>query len=223
MAQGAERCAGLGHRRTDAPKQNSGAFAGSRPDTRQSPAGAHRGDRRCGAVDRTPAGRFSIPLSPDQYNLRLILFNLGAIAVVIAAHRRQSFAGRRLALMGAIPALLANAVYLVTIMRIVAQPGEIGPGDYGPIFLYGAAAMWLSDLWFGVVTFKLGVLSRWSAAALVVGSFAAFAGMGVFGLQAPGSIAEKIILAGIALHGLAWVLLGLEVALRRRPAAVEQT
>ena len=165
----------------------------------------------------------SIQLSPDQFNLRLILFNLGAIAVVIAVHRRQSFAGRRLALTGAIPALLANAVYLLTILRIIAQPGEMGPGDYGPVFVYGAAAMWLSDLWFGVVTFKLGVLSRWSAAALVLGSIAAFAGMGLFGLQSPGSIAEKVILVGIAIHGLAWVLLGLEVGLRRRSAAVELT
>ena len=165
----------------------------------------------------------SISVSPDLFNLRLILFNLGAIAVVVAVHLRQRAVWPRLALVGAIPAVLANAAYIVVTWLAVSRPGEIGFGDYGPWFSYVAGAMWLGDLWFGLVTFKLGVLSRWSAAALVVGSLAALAGMGIFGLWTSGSIEEKVILAGVALHGVAWVLLGLEVALRRRrPAMVEE-
>ena len=95
-----------------------------------------------------------------------------------------------------------------------------GGGDYQPatLFALSAAAMWLSDAWFGFITFRLGVLNRWSALALLIGSLAAFTGMGYFGLAPNGSVMEKVILTLMALHGLAWILLGVEVALRRRPA-----
>jgi hypothetical protein len=53
---------------------------------------------------------------------------------------------------------------------------------------------------------------------LVVGSIGAFMGMGVFGIAPSGTFMEKVILALLALPGLAWILLGLEVAFRRRPA-----
>ena len=82
--------------------------------------------------------------------------------------------------------------------------------------------MWLSDLWFALVTFLLGVLMRASAAMLALGSVGAIAGMGVFGEVVPGSPYEMAIFAGFFLLGLGWVLLGLEIALRRRPAAVKQ-
>lgn len=159
-----------------------------------------------------------IAISPDMFNLRLVLFNLGAIAVVTAVHQLQSSAGRRLALAGAVPAIVANVAYTVLIVRAVAQPGEIGPGDYQPVnlFIYVGASMWLSDAWFGLVTLRLGVLNRWSALALIVGSILALLGMSNFGLQQPGTLVETVILGGIAVHGLAWVLLGLDVALRRR-------
>lgn len=156
-----------------------------------------------------------ISISPDLFNLRLALFNLGAIAVIIAVHQRHAHAGKRLALAGAIPAVAANAAYLVLIVSLVAQPSETGQGGYGPFIGYAAGAMWLSDAWFGLVTLRLGVLSRWSAMALVGGSLFALAGMGQFGLVDNPTIAN-IILVGVAVHGLAWILLGLEVALRRR-------
>ncbi|MEP7379656.1 MAG: hypothetical protein ABI725_08875 [Chloroflexota bacterium] len=158
--------------------------------------------------------------TPDLFNLRLIVFNLGAIAIATGVHLRQASAGRGLSLSGAAPVVVANAIYLVFTFLLVAKPGQLGGGDYQPIGLYilSAAAMWLSDAWLGLVTFRLGVLNRWSALALLVGSIAAFVGMGNFGLAENGSIAEKVILTGLALHGLGWVLLGLEVALRRRPA-----
>ena len=160
-----------------------------------------------------------VAISPDMFNLRLVLFNIGAIAVVAAVHQRQSSAGRSLALVGAIPAIVSNAVYLFLVVRSVAQPGEIGPGDYQPIawWIAGATALWLSDAWFGLVTLRLRVMYRWSAMALVAGSILSFLGMSNFGLQQPGTLLETIIRGGIAVHGLAWIALGAEVALRRRP------
>ena len=161
-------------------------------------------------------GFLGIAISPDNFNLRLVLFNLGAIAVVIAVHQRQSPVNRQLALAGAIPAIVSNALYLALIVRLAAQPGELGPGDYGPYIGPLATAMWLSDAWFGLVTLRLGVVSRLSSLALIVGSLFAFIGQGWLGIVEQGTMFATVVLAGIALHGLAWMMLGLEVAFRRR-------
>jgi hypothetical protein len=169
-------------------------------------------------------GLLGLNLSPDLFNLRLVFYNVGVIAVVIAVHRRQSSSGRRLALSAAILAVLSNVAYMLVILRVVAQPGEVGPGDYQPIILTTAvtAAMWLSDAWFGAVTLKLGVLNRWSASGLIVGSVAAFAGMGNWGL-AGATLLGDLLLVGIGIHGLAWILLGLEVALRGTRVVAQPT
>lgn len=158
--------------------------------------------------------------TPDLFNLRLLAFNVGAIAIGLAVYPRHALVSRRLALAGSLPVIVANAAYLLFTVVLVAQPGELGPGDYQPInlFIFTAAAMWLSDAWFGLVSLRLRVLNRWSALALLIGSVAAFVGMSNFGLAPTGSLMEKVILVGVAVHGAAWVLLGLEVALRRRPA-----
>lgn len=160
-------------------------------------------------------GVVGLTVSPDLFNLRLVVYNLGVIAVVIAVHRRQSPAGRRLAISGAIPAALANLAYSLVILEVVAQPGEVGPGSFQPIVLTTAVtvAMWLSDAWFGAVTWRLGVLNRWSALALVIGSLAALAGMSNWQLV-DSSLIANLVLVGIGVHGAAWILLGLEVALR---------
>jgi hypothetical protein len=163
--------------------------------------------------------------TPDLFNLRLLLFNLGAIAVGLAAYPRHAAVSRPLALAGTIPVVAANLAYLLFTLKLVAQPGQLGPGDYQPVglFILAAAAMWLTDAWFGLVAVRMNVLNRWSALALLVGSIAAFTGMSNFGLAPSGSLMEKVILIGVALHGFAWVLLGLELAFRRRPATPAAT
>ena len=55
--------------------------------------------------------------------------------------------------------------------------GAVTAPTGGPFFSYAAGAMWLSDLWFGLVTLWLGIVSRISALALVVGSLFAFPSM----------------------------------------------
>jgi hypothetical protein len=167
-------------------------------------------------------GLIGLNISPDLFNLRLVLYNLGVIAVVFGVHRRQSRAGKRLALSGAVPAALSNFAYMLVILRVVAQPGEVGPGPFQPIILTTAvtSAMWLSDAWFGVVTLKLGVLNRWSAMALLVGSLAALAGMDNWQLASIPLIGD-LLLVGVGIHGLAWILLGLEVALRGTPPVAD--
>lgn len=161
----------------------------------------------------------------ELFNLRLVLFNLGAIAIAIAVHLRQSSVGRLLSLSGAIPVVLSNATYLVFVLLQFTVPWQLGGEFTHPANLWemSAVAMWLSDAWFGLVTLRLGVMNGWSAFTLMIGSIAAFAGMGYFGLAVKGSLGETIVLTLMALHGLAWVLLGLEVALKRRSASPTTT
>lgn len=163
----------------------------------------------------------SIPWSGDFFNLRLVLFNAGAIAIVIGVHRSQSASGPRLALAGAVPALLANAIYLIMVVRLVALPGEPGRGDYGPWFGVAATALWLADAWFGIVVVRLGVASRAAGATLAIGSTLAWSGMDQLGLASGdlGWIFGPLSQVGIALNGVAWIALGLELTLRRRRVA----
>ena len=166
-----------------------------------------------------------IPWGPDLFNLRLVLFNAGAMAIVVAVHRRQVSAAPRLALLAAVPAFLANAWYLIMIVRVVAQPGPPGSGDFGPNFDLAAIALWLTDAWFGIVTFRLRIVSRWAALAVGVGSFLAFGGMNRLGLtsEANPTIFGPLSLLGIALAGIGWILLGIDVATRRRPLKAHES
>jgi hypothetical protein len=157
---------------------------------------------------------FAIEIAPDVNVLRLALFNIGAIAVALAALRVQASTSPRLATAATALVVVTNGLYLLT---VVAEQAIAELPRLGLIYSVIGGAMWLSDLWFGVVTLRLGVLSRWAALALVVGSAFAFIGMGVFGLTVPGTLLNALIMTGLAAHGLGWVLLGLELALRRRP------
>jgi len=158
----------------------------------------------------------AIPWTADAFNLRLILFNVGAIAIVIAVRRRQALVAPALALLAALPALFANAWYLTMIVLATARPGPF-PGELGLIFFWAGAAMWLADAWFGLITLRLGIVSRWGGLALAAGSALALTGMDRLDLVT-GPFAQffqPVALAGIALNGIGWILLGIEVATRQ--------
>ena len=161
-------------------------------------------------------------LNGDLFNLRLALFNIGAIAIVIAVHRRQAPAAPRLALLASVATITANALYLAATVLLVSQPGQPGPGDFGLVYFYLGLALWLTDAAFGLVTLRLGVMARWGAIALAIGSLLAILGMDRLELtsQTNPTIFGTLALAGIALNGIGWILLGLDVAMRRRAAKV---
>jgi hypothetical protein len=166
---------------------------------------------------------FPFALSADFFNLRLAIFNIGAIAIVVAVHRRQASAAPMLALLAAISAILANAWYLAMTVLLVSQPGQPGPGDYGILYFFAGLAIWLTDAAFGFVTLRLGVVTRWGALALAIGSVLAIVGMDRLELtsQSNPTIFGTLALAGIALNGIGWILLGIDVATRRRASAAQ--
>ncbi len=162
---------------------------------------------------------FVIQIAPELNIIRLVLFNIGAMAIVIAVHRRQSSAAPGLALAAALPALLANAWYLVMVVLSIGRPRfpEADP-DFRLVFFFAGVAMWWTDALFGLVTVRLGVLARWGGLALAVGSVLAFTGMDRLALTSPDNptIFGPLSLAGIALNGIGWILLGIGVATGRR-------
>ena len=179
-----------------------------------------------GAILLWPAflpGLVPFELSPDFFNLRLVVFNAGAIAIIVGVYRRQAPVAPVQTLVAAVPAFLANAWYLALITRLVSQPGQLGRGDYGPLIFAAAVALWLTDAWFGVVTLRLGLATRWGALALAIGSVLAITGIDRLGLtsEANPTIFGPLALVGIALNGTGWILLGLDIATGRRPTEAQ--
>lgn len=161
---------------------------------------------------------FLIEIPSDLNILRLILFNLGSIAIVLAVHRRQAAVAPTMALLGAVPALLANAWYLVMTLFAMGRVDPVFGGDFGLAYFWAGFAMWLTDAWFGLVTLRLGAVTRWGALAVAVGGLLAILGMDRLGLTsvANPTIFGTLALAGIAVLGLGLILLGVDVAMRRR-------
>jgi len=168
---------------------------------------------------------FVVDIAPDLNVLRLVLFNAGAMAIVLAVNRRQASAAPAAALLVAVPTFVANAWYLSMVFLSIGRPQPpLGDSDFRLVWFFAGAAMWLTDAAFGLVTLRLGVVARWAALALAIGSVLAFTGMDRLGLTSPSdpTIFGPLSLAGIALNGIGWIVLGLDVAIRRRPSETQQ-
>lgn len=157
---------------------------------------------------------FVVDIPPAWNTGRLVLFPAGAIAVTTAAYGRHASASRVLALAGTIPVVLASGALIAWELLALDRERPFA-GDFGLVGFWVGIAFWLADAWFGIIALRLGVLWRWAAVALVVGSLLAILGIDRLGLtsEANPTIFGPIALAGIALSGLAWFLLGLDVAM----------
>jgi hypothetical protein len=160
---------------------------------------------------------FLLEVPAGLNDVRIVLYVLGAIAVVVAVHRLQVGTSPILARIVAIAAVVANASVL---LREVLPYGPWHPfaGDNGLVLFYAGIAMWLTDAAFGLVTLRLGVVTRWGAVALAVGSALAILGIDRLGLtsEANPTIFGSLALAGIALNGIAWIILGIAVVIQDR-------
>ena len=161
----------------------------------------------------------NVPWTSELFNLRLVLFNIGAIAVAIAVHRRQAALSRRLSLAVVVPVVLANAWYLAMVVVGIGRPQFPEPDpEFRLVAFFAGVAMWWADAAFGLVTWRLQTVTRWGALVLAIGSVLAFVGMDRLEL-ARGGLAwlfTPAALLGIALNGCGWILLGVHVAFRRR-------
>lgn len=164
----------------------------------------------------------NLPWGANGFVLRLLLFNLGAIAIGIAVHVRQAPISPRLSLAATAPMILANAFYLAMTVLSIGRPVYPEPdADFRPIYFYAGVAMWLTDAIFALVTFRLGAVSRTAALVLAVGAIVGGSGIGGLAGTFPwlsGLVAlfAPFQLWGVALVGVGWVLLGLDVGIRRR-------
>jgi hypothetical protein len=158
---------------------------------------------------------FVVDIPPPLNTVRLLLFIAGGVAVVFAARGAQLAVSRRLALAGAVPLILAG---LVSTAWIILSIGRDRPfaGDFGLAGFYAGLGLWLAHAWYGIVALKIGVVWRWPALVLVVGSLLAITGMDRLDLTSPANptIFGPLSLLGIALNGIAWVLMGLEIVAR---------
>ncbi len=167
----------------------------------------------------------NLPWIWDFVAVRLVLFNVGAIAIGLAAYRTGALGSGRASVTVASAVILANAWYLVMGIAGIGRPQfpEADP-DFRLIGFFAGAAMWLTDAVFGYVIWRVGRMARWVGLALAVGSLFAFTGMDRLELVR-GDLAwfwRPAALAGIAVNGLAWIALGIAVARRRRVAVVSK-
>jgi hypothetical protein len=159
-----------------------------------------------------------VPWGPEGINLRLVAFNLGAIAVAIAVYRRLPRSTSGLARIVIVAVVLANASYLtVTLLAIGRPQPPAADPDFRLAWFWVGVAMWWADAALGVVALRLGGLARWGGLPLAVGSLLAFLGMDRLGLVAGPyeGVVVPLALAGITLNGVGWILLGIDVVTRR--------
>ena len=161
---------------------------------------------------------FVVGVPGDINTIRLVLFNLGAIAVALASLRYRPTTSR---LVRGVTSLtvIANAWYLVMVVLSLGRPAPPLPDpEFRLVVFYAGLAMWLSDAAFGFVTLRVAGLTRWGAIALGVGSLLAILGMSHLQLTSPANptIFGPLSLIGIALNGIGWILLGGDLALRDR-------
>jgi hypothetical protein len=163
---------------------------------------------------------FVIQIPADTNYIRLFVFGLGGIAVVVAVHLRQLSVAPLLSLAAAVPALLcATWLFVMEVLLTGRQPPVFG-GTFGWVFFSASLAAWLAYAWFGLVSLYLRQVTRIGSAALAVGSLLGVLGIDRLGLVSPSeqSVFSLLALAGVFLHGLGLIMLGVDVARRRRAA-----
>lgn len=155
---------------------------------------------------------FIVSLSTALNTVRIFLFLAGGVAVVVAANEPQAKVSGRLALAGVIPLVLANGAVAIWELLSLGRDRPFA-GDFGLVGFWAGLSMWLAHAWYGVTAMRIGVLWRWAALILAVGSLLAITGIDRLELtsSANPTIFGPLSLVGIALDGIAWVLLGLEI------------
>jgi hypothetical protein len=158
---------------------------------------------------------FVVDIPPQPNTVRLLVFLAGGVAVALAAGGAQAAVSRPLALAGAVPLILASGMSITWIIPSIGRDRPFA-GDFGLAGFYIGLGLWLVHAWYGIIAMWIGVMWRWPAFVLVVGSLLAITGMDRLELTSPAhpTIFGPLSLLGIALNGIAWVLVGVEIVTR---------
>jgi hypothetical protein len=151
---------------------------------------------------------------------RLALFFTGSIAVTIALARRADLADRRTIVVASV----AVALNVASIAMVVLSIGRDHPfgGDFGLLWFWIAFATWLADAAVGLLAWRRHTTPTIAAVVLAIGSVLAILGMDRLGLSSAADITVfgRLGLLGVALNGLGWVLVGLDLVLGPRTRGV---
>ncbi len=159
---------------------------------------------------------YIVELPAVASGVRLILLLVGSLAIVAGVHRRQASVAPVLARIGAGVAIVGVGWYLV--MSLISMLARTGSGGaFGVTYFLAGIVLWLSIGLFGLVTLRNGAVTRLGAFALVIGAPLALSGIDRLGLasEAAPTIFNALSQVGIAVVGVGWILLGLDVAMRR--------
>lgn len=151
---------------------------------------------------------FVVSLPEAWFVWRLVVFEVGVMATGIAIHLRQA-PRAPLASLGVTAALVAAGIaFLVTVVAF--PPGHIAG-------FWAGAAFWLASVLFGAASAIIGAVSRIGAWAVAVGSLLTLTGIDRLGLvsEANPTVFNTLSQIGIATMAAGWIILGLDVALRR--------
>lgn len=158
---------------------------------------------------------FVVSLPEAWFFWRIVVFAIGVIAIGIGIHLRQSPRARSISLGVTGALIVANVAYLITI--VVFPPGHVAG-------FWAGLVLWLAGAAFGLAAALIGELSRIGGWAVAVGSLLTLTGIDRLGLvsQANPTVFNTLSQVGIMTMAAGWIVLGLDVALRRsdRPEAV---
>lgn len=157
---------------------------------------------------------FVIDLPSGVFRDRLIVFAVGVCAIGIGVHQRQSVRAPMLSLGVTVALVAANAFFVLTV--IFLEPGDIG-------VFWSGLALWLASAAFGAAGALIGAVSRLGGWAVAAGSLLALTGIDRLGLvsESNPTYFNTLSQVGIGAMALGWIVLGLDVAMRRTAATRE--
>lgn len=151
---------------------------------------------------------FVVELPSGLFRDRLIVFGIGVVAIGIGVHRRQS--SRAPAASLAATLVLAAVVVFFLFCVLFMEVGTVA-------VFWSAVALWLGTAAFGAVSALIGTVSRLGGWAVAIGSLLTLTGVDRLGLvsESAPTIFNTLSQVGIAAMAVGWIVLGLDVALRR--------
>jgi hypothetical protein len=166
-------------------------------------------------------------VDPMVNGIRLVVFALAGAAVSLAFHRRQALAAPMLARVTTAAVVIAGVWYATW---VIVSLGVDRPfvGTFGSVYFLANIALWVSAAvwaigmlhtgaaWHGMPR-RLGLITR-LATWILVGSIVGWMGDDRLGLTDSrwGGMWQAIALAGVAMNGVGWGLLGAVLLFRGR-------